>query len=150
MAVVTQAEVWEKLGTVPDPELPDLSIVDLGMVDHVAIENGMVHVELMPTFVGCPALHWIQDKVEKALAPFPATVEFVYHTPWTTDRMSPQGRERLTAWGVAPPNRSGQPLACPLCGSDQTHRTSEFGPSLCRSIYYCDTCQQPFEAWKTL
>ncbi|POB12245.1 1,2-phenylacetyl-CoA epoxidase subunit PaaD [Sulfobacillus sp. hq2] len=143
-------EIWDRLKTVADPEIPNLSIVDLGMVDRVEIDQGHVKVDLMPTFVGCPALHWIEQKVEEALAPYPTTVKFVYRTPWTTERLTARGRERLLEWGVAPPHHQPGPVTCPLCGSQKTHLNSAFGPSLCRAIYYCDECQQPFEAMKAI
>jgi ring-1,2-phenylacetyl-CoA epoxidase subunit PaaD len=147
---VTEQNVMDILKTVMDPEIPGLSIVDLGLVHKVDIADGQVTVELIPTFMGCPALADIEARVAQALKAYRPTVRFVYDEPWTSERISSQGRRRLINFGVAPPTPLPHPVTCPLCGSVNTRRLSDFGPSLCRAVYYCDGCQQPFEQIKSV
>lgn len=148
--VVTAADVLAVLATVRDPEIPAVSIVDLGVVERATVTaEGRIEVELLPTFVGCPALDLIRASVEEALAALgrPSSVEFTWRVPWTSDRISDAGRERLAAAGFAPP---ADPAAvrCPYCGSEQVVMDSAFGPTQCRSLFYCRSCRQPFEAFK--
>ncbi|MBX6349894.1 MAG: phenylacetate-CoA oxygenase subunit PaaJ [Clostridia bacterium] len=149
--------VREALATVHDPEIPSVSIVDLGLVETVrADEAGRVEVELLPTFTGCPALDIIALEAERAVRATPgvrsAEVRFVLHPAWTTDRISPEGRRRLREFGIAPPApsaaRPAPDVACPFCGSKDTVVESAFGPTRCRSIYYCRACRNPFEKIK--
>lgn len=137
------------LATVHDPEIPTVSIVDLGLVHDVRVEEGRVAVELLPTFVACPALEVIRSAVSDALAPLgcPADVSFTRAVPWTTERLSPAGRDGLRRAGIAPP---AEPAAvrCPFCSSARVAMDSVFGPTLCRSLFYCRDCRQPFEAFK--
>ncbi|MCL6631004.1 MAG: phenylacetate-CoA oxygenase subunit PaaJ [Alicyclobacillus herbarius] len=147
----------QALTDVKDPEIPALSIVELGMVNHVTFADGKATVELTPTFLGCPALSIIQHQVERRLAQVDGVssveVKFVFHPPWTTERISAEGREKLRDFGIAPPpcalaaGRMEKPK-CPYCGSDQTRLENLFGPTACRSLYYCEQCRQPFEAMK--
>ncbi|NMP22804.1 1,2-phenylacetyl-CoA epoxidase subunit PaaD [Sulfobacillus harzensis] len=148
--MVTRQEVLHRLQAVHDPEIPDLSIVDMGMVTDVVVTNDSVEVTLRPTYIGCPALDWIKSAVERALEPTIAEVQFNMTALWSTSDLSEQGRDRLKRFGIAPPREGGEAVECPHCGSDDTHMTSPFGSTLCRSIYYCQHCQVPFEAWKTL
>nr|MBO2507338.1 phenylacetate-CoA oxygenase subunit PaaJ [Bacillota bacterium] len=144
------------LDEVMDPEIRGLSLVDLGMVERVEVDGGQVRVQLIPTYVGCPALGLMKADVERRLAAVPGvesvTVEFLRKPLWTTDRITPRGRERLKAVGIAPPAGSGPTEhwtpECPYCGSTQVHRENVFGPTSCRSIFYCDACRNPFEAIK--
>ena len=150
------------LAEVADPELPVVSLVDLGMVDGVEIGPTGIHVSLLPTFVGCPALDVIRRRVEERLAAFgrPVDVRFEYRIPWTSDRITRQGRERLRTAGIAPPDpaRADEPLLvqlqapvpCPNCGSRRTVLENVFGPSQCRAIYHCTACRQPFERFKPI
>jgi ring-1,2-phenylacetyl-CoA epoxidase subunit PaaD len=140
------AAVRAALAEVPDPEIPAVSVVDLGMVEDVRVSPTGIHVELLPTFVGCPALDAIRDAVVERLAAFgrPVDVEFGYRVPWTSDRISAQGRERLRASGFAPPDDP----ACPYCGSANVALDNLFGPTQCRSVRYCRSCRQPFESFK--
>lgn len=144
-----EAVVRDLLRSVHDPEIPTISIVDLGIVESVSITNDGIDVELLPTFVGCPALDIIRGAVLEALVPLgrPTTVEFTWRVPWTSDRISPLGRERLAASGFAPP---AEPAAvrCPYCASARVAMDSLFGPTQCRSLFYCRDCRQPFEAFK--
>lgn len=149
MAIDTLDAVLATLGTIPDPELPMLSIVDLGMVGDVRVDPDGIRVELLPTFVGCPALDHIRTMVGAELAVFgrPVDVVTTFAVPWTTERISPRGRDALRAAGIAP---AGAPadLRCPLCDSTDVARENLFGPTPCRSLHYCRGCRQPFEAMK--
>ncbi len=161
-------EVWTALAGVPDPEIPPCSITDLGIVERVRVTPDALEVDLLPTFAGCPALDVIREDAEAALRPVAGDravrVRFVYSPPWTSDRITPEGREALRTYGVTPPERGGKggpvviPLAslhrttgtrtCPFCGSQDTVLESAFGPTLCRSTHFCRACRNPFEAFK--
>jgi len=154
--------VLAALDEVGDPEIPAVSVVELGMVEGVDVEPDLIRVELLPTFVGCPALEIIRDAVSERLGTFgrPVAVEFSFSTPWTSDRISPAGREKLRRSGFAPPPHlgSGQALPmlgetqvrCPYCDSARTTLENIFGPTQCRSIRHCSDCRQPFEAFKPI
>ena len=160
---MTAGEVWEALAEIPDPEIPVISLVDLGVVKDVAVENGRVRIEFTPTFMGCPALEAMQRAMEAKVGELgaKADVRVVLDDSWSTDRITPEGREKLRAAGFAPPApRSAEKLTlvelqrsgfrCPYCGSTATRLENLFGPTPCRSIRYCDSCRQPFEQFKTL
>ncbi len=142
------AAVRAALAEVMDPELPMVSIVDLGMVGAVRVA-GSIDVEVLPTYVGCPALVLIRDAVMERLAAFgrPVDVRASFETPWTSDRITPAGLAALASAGIAPPTEMAD-TRCPLCASADVVRDSLFGPTQCRSIYYCRSCRQPFEAIK--
>jgi len=152
--------VMAALDEIPDPEIPAVSIVELGMVRAVDVEPGRLRVELLPTFVGCPALDLIRATVAERLAAFgrPVDVATSFAEPWTSDRISPEGREKLRRSGFAPPPHlasdralpmlGGAPVRCPYCGSARTTLENVFGPTQCRSIRHCAECRQPFEAFK--
>lgn len=156
--------VMAALDEVADPEIPTVSIVELGMIGGIDIDAGGIAVELLPTFVGCPALEVIRDAVTERLAAFgrPVRVDVSFATPWSTDRISPAGRAKLRGSGFAPPpaGRPGRglpmlgadaaPVACPYCGSERTTLENVFGPTQCRSIRHCAACRQPFEAFKPI
>jgi ring-1,2-phenylacetyl-CoA epoxidase subunit PaaD len=156
------ATIRAALAEVPDPEIPVVSVVDLGMVEDVDVGPTGIRVTLLPTFVGCPALDVIRSAVERRLGVFdvPVDVRFGYHVPWTSDRITPEGRDKLRASGFAPPmpSQPGTPLLvqlgttvpCPTCGSRRTVLENAFGPTRCRAIYYCTSCRQPFETFKTI
>jgi ring-1,2-phenylacetyl-CoA epoxidase subunit PaaD len=151
-AAVDEAAVRSALARIADPEMPVVSIVDLGIVERVAVAPDRIEVELLPTFVGCPALEMIRAAVTDGLAAFgrPVSVDFTFRVPWTSARISERGRERLRAAGFAPP--VGDPLdtRCPHCGSADVTLDNLFGPTQCRSLHYCRTCRQPFESFKTV
>jgi ring-1,2-phenylacetyl-CoA epoxidase subunit PaaD len=152
--------VMAALDEVADPEIPAVSIVELGMIGAIDVESDRLRVELLPTFVGCPALEVIRDAVATRLRPFglPVHVETSFATPWTSDRISPAGREKLRGSGFAPPPHITSDRAlpilgeaavpCPYCGSVRTTIENVFGPTQCRSIHHCASCRQPFEAFK--
>jgi ring-1,2-phenylacetyl-CoA epoxidase subunit PaaD len=156
----TSAAIRHALADVHDPEIPTLSIVDLGIVHDVRVDGAGIRVELLPTFVGCPALDLIRDSVRERLASFgrPVEVAFTFAVPWTSDRITPQGRASLRRGGFAPPSASDgpqlvsleAPVACPFCGSTRTIQENAFGSAQCRSIRYCTACRQPFEQIKTI
>ena len=154
-------DIWSVLGEVHDPEIPVVSIVDLGLIQGVEVSGAHVRVSLTPTFAGCPALHVMRREIEerlRALGADPAEVVIVLSPPWTTDRITSDGREQLRAFGLAPaPFHGGnveialtQAVECPYCHSLDTVLKNGFGPTACRSIHYCNNCQQPFEAFKPI
>jgi ring-1,2-phenylacetyl-CoA epoxidase subunit PaaD len=159
----SERQVWRLLATVPDPEIPVLSIVDLGIVRHVRREgDGAVRVGLTPTYSGCPATEVIRATVRAALdeAGFAdAILEEVLSPPWTSDWLTPAGREKLRAFGIAPPEgtvasagrlRHAAPVSCPRCGSRHSERLSEFGSTPCKAHYRCGACGEPFDYFKCL
>jgi ring-1,2-phenylacetyl-CoA epoxidase subunit PaaD len=160
--VVTEAQVWEALAGVPDPEIPVISVVDLGVVREVRVDQGRVHVEFTPTFLGCPALEVMRDQMAARIAELGAEpeVEVVLDDSWSTDKITPEGREKLRAAGFAPPTPRGEAATlvqlqsngfrCPYCGSRDTALENLFGPTPCRSLRYCRSCRQPFEQFKTI
>jgi len=154
-----ESAVWAALHDVHDPEIPTISVVDLGVVRTVTTEEGSVRVELLPTFVGCPAIEVMRTAVEERLAEFAdeVTVEISFAEPWTSDRISAEGKRVLRNSGFAPPARAAANLSflpvlpvaqCPYCGSRNTTLENVFGPTLCRAIYHCGDCRQPFEQFK--
>jgi ring-1,2-phenylacetyl-CoA epoxidase subunit PaaD len=163
---VSETEVWEALAEVPDPEIPVVSVVDLGLVHAVELDERRLRVELLPTFVGCPALELIRASVAERLAGMApeVEVEMTFAVPWTSDRITAEGRRRLRDSGFAPPGPAatgdGRPLfatiamrptaACPWCGSDDTTLENLFGPTLCRTLFWCNRCRQPFEQFKAV
>lgn len=159
---VDETAVRAALAEVADPEIPAISIVDLGIVERVEVRGDRIAVELLPTFVGCPALEVIRSSVEERLASFgrPVDVSFGYRVPWTSDRITPAGREKLRGSGFAPPMPAndagptlislGDAVPCPYCGSRRTILENAFGPTQCRSIRYCTSCRQPFEEFKSI
>ena len=152
------ASAWSALALVTDPEIPVLGVVDMGIIADVRIDGDRVIVDLTPTFTGCPALDVIRRDIQGALAGIgetTATVNVVYHPPWTSDRITETGRRKLKEFGLAPPQRGCgahlvdlETVACPYCDSTNTTLESLFGPTLCRSIHYCNACRQSFEHFK--
>ena len=147
----TVAAIRAALAEVPDPELPVLSIVDLGIVHTVDLDGSGIRVEILPTFVGCPALDLIRGAIADRLAAFglPVRVETTFAVPWTSERISVAGRRALASVGIAPPSEPDV-VRCPFCASDSVVMDSAFGPTQCRSLFYCRACRQPFEALKSV
>ena len=161
--MVAEAQVWAALEEIADPEIPVVSLVELGVIRSVDVENGHVHVEFTPTFLGCPALEFMKRAMAKKVAELGAEpdVEVIADDSWSTDRITPAGREKLRAAGFAPPapREATAPrllqlqrsvFRCPYCGSTETRLENIFGPTPCRSIRYCESCRQPFEQFKTI
>jgi ring-1,2-phenylacetyl-CoA epoxidase subunit PaaD len=160
------APVWAVLDRVMDPEVPVLSVVELGIVRDVEVtEAGVVTVSVTPTYSGCPAMQVIEEDIVSALAAagWPAArIRTVYAPAWTTDWMSEEARAKLKAYGIAPPpvdhseselvplRRREPRVACPYCGSSATTTRSEFGSTACKALMYCEACRQPFELFKAL
>jgi ring-1,2-phenylacetyl-CoA epoxidase subunit PaaD len=170
-----ERRVWEALGEVPDPEIPVVSVVELGIIRSVQATLERIRVEMLPTFVGCPALEVIRRSIAERLGGLAAEVqvEATFAEPWSSDRITAEGRRKLRESGFAPPapraadadspqraSADGQPLfptittrpraRCPFCGSLDTVLENPFGPTLCRAIHWCNACRQPFEQFKTI
>jgi len=147
----SEAAVRAALAEVPDPELPVLSVVDLGIVHRVEVDAAGIRVVILPTFVGCPALDVIRAAIAERLGTFglPVVVDTTFEVPWTSDRISEAGKRALAAVGIAPPSEPDA-VRCPFCASDRVAMDSAFGPTQCRSLFYCRACRQPFEALKSV
>ena len=160
---MTEAQVWDALAEIPDPEIPVISLVELGVVRDVAVDGEHVRVEFTPTFLGCPALDVMRDAMAEKVRELGGEpdVLVISDDSWSTDKITPEGREKLRAAGLAPPTpreasaptllqlRSGA-FRCPYCGSKDTRLENIFGPTPCRSVRYCTSCRQPFEQFKTI
>jgi ring-1,2-phenylacetyl-CoA epoxidase subunit PaaD len=158
--MVTRDDILAVLRTIDDPEMP-ISIVDLGMVEHIDLEadpaqGTRVAVTILPTFVGCPALPVIEGDIRRRVAALPGIaaveVQSTFAPAWNVDRITPAGRESLRRIGVTVPavgqEHSDQPPSCPFCGASAVHQESPFGPTRCRQIWYCDACRNSFEHMK--
>jgi ring-1,2-phenylacetyl-CoA epoxidase subunit PaaD len=151
--VSTTRDAWAVLAEVPDPEIPVVSVVDLGIVRRVRVEGERVEVTLTPTYTGCPATLPIREAVEVALRERfeRVSVNVALAPAWTTDWITPIGRERLEKFGIAPPNpRENRPRVCPQCGSGDREPISEFGSTPCKALYRCRACREPFDYFKCL
>jgi ring-1,2-phenylacetyl-CoA epoxidase subunit PaaD len=161
--MVSAADVWDALAEIPDPEIPVVSLVDLGVIRDVSVDDGTVRIEFTPTFLGCPALEVMRDAITERIAALGAEpeVRVISDDSWSTDRITAEGREKLRASGFAPPalRSNGTPqlvqlqsngFRCPYCGSRETILENIFGPTPCRSVRYCRSCRQPFEQFKTI
>jgi ring-1,2-phenylacetyl-CoA epoxidase subunit PaaD len=161
--MVTAEQVWDALEEIPDPEIPVISLVELGVIRSVDVHEGHVRVEFTPTFLGCPALEVMKRALEEKVSALGGEpeVQVIQDDSWSTDRITPKGREKLRAAGFAPPaprEASAPTLVqlqanvhrCPYCGSTETRLENIFGPTPCRSLRYCDSCRQPFEQFKTI
>jgi ring-1,2-phenylacetyl-CoA epoxidase subunit PaaD len=163
-----ESAVWNALAQIADPEIPAISLVDLGVIRGVAFDGlpgggERLTVELMPTFVGCPAIDVMRQQIGERLADLnfadEVVVDLTFVEPWTSDRITQAGREALRSSGFAPPMTIGSTftgdsltvlpvVTCPYCASRNTTLENPFGPTLCRAIYHCADCRQPFEAFK--
>jgi ring-1,2-phenylacetyl-CoA epoxidase subunit PaaD len=162
MSALTADRIWQALEEVKDPEIPVVSVVEMGIVRDVALDGERVTVTMTPTFSGCPALDVMRRDIEARVRQMGAAdvvVETVLFPPWTTEWMTDAAREKLRVFGLAPPPRqpSGPvPITfydnaiCPRCGSTNTTLRNSFGPTLCRMIWYCEECRDAFEQFKPL
>jgi ring-1,2-phenylacetyl-CoA epoxidase subunit PaaD len=140
---------YDAVAAVVDPEIPALTIVDLGILRDVSVHDGTVAVTITPTYIGCPAMAIIQQDVEAALTRAgirKAEVRTVLSPAWTTNWLSETARAKLAAAGIAPPSQ--KPPACPRCGSEATEPISAFGSTACKALYRCRGCREPFETFK--
>ncbi|MBL7858795.1 MAG: phenylacetate-CoA oxygenase subunit PaaJ [Cyclobacteriaceae bacterium] len=154
-------DIYTWLEAVKDPEIPVLSLVDLGVITDVSVVNGAVKITMTPTFVGCPALEFMKNEVIEVLKKHHIeqfNVEVNFKTPWTSDRISARGRAALKKYGLAPPPARQvftdleilEHAPCPRCNGTKTEIKNPFGPTLCRSIHYCHDCKEAFEQFKPL
>lgn len=152
---------WNAAASVVDPEIPVLTVADLGVLREVKIENGRAEAIITPTYSGCPAMNVIALEIEIALekAGFEhPKITIVLSPAWTTDWMSAEGRAKLAAYGIAPPGAGAgrralfgeEAVACPRCGSADTARISEFGSTACKALYRCRACAEPFDYFKCI
>ena len=161
--MVTVDEIWAALAEIPDPEIPVISLVDLGVIKDVEVADGRVQIEFTPTFMGCPALDAMRSQMEAAVSALGGEpqVDVLLDDSWSTDRITPAGREKLREAGFAPPTPRAEGATtllqlqtaihrCPYCNSAATRLENIFGPTPCRSLRYCHSCRQPFEQLKTI
>ena len=153
--------IWEIAATVPDPEVPVLTIEDLGVLRSADLVDGVAQVTITPTYSGCPAMDAIRDDIVRALAAegyAEAEVRLVLAPAWTTDWMSDEGKRKLAEYGIAAPTgkaavgpiRVPMSVKCPQCGSLKTRELSRFGSTACKALYVCQACQEPFDYFKVI
>ncbi len=162
MDIITHSEkeIWQLLEQVSDPEVPVLTVVDLGVIRSVEIKEDEVHINITPTYSGCPAMNAIETDIKILMSSYqiPVVIHTVLSPAWTTDWMSEKGKEKLKAYGIAPPQyqvsnklfSTPQNIQCPLCNSTNTKLISEFGSTACKSLYKCNDCLEPFDYFKCL
>ncbi|MGA1025726.1 MAG: 1,2-phenylacetyl-CoA epoxidase subunit PaaD [Lutimaribacter sp.] len=162
MAVLAlqEARAWAAAAAVPDPEVPCVTVADLGILRWVRLQDGVAVAGVSPTYSGCPAVLAIELAIDAALreAGFEPRIERLLSPPWTTDWITQEGREKLRAYGIAPPVAGGgkaslfqvAEVACPRCGSGDTERLSEFGSTACKAQYRCCACREPFDYFKCI
>jgi len=156
-------QVWKALAQIPDPEIPVINVVEMGIVRDVRIEGNKAVITITPTFSGCPALHLIRTQLEQTVRSLgfqEVEVQTVLSPPWSTDWITPEAKERLRQYGIAPPKPRSEldtliqlepsPTPCPRCGALDTSVKNTFGPTLCKAIYVCNSCKEPFEGFKTV
>jgi ring-1,2-phenylacetyl-CoA epoxidase subunit PaaD len=159
--MTSEQDIWQALREVPDPEIPTVNLVDLGVILRVELDAQARHVRvlLLPTFTGCPAIEIMRDLIRERIARLglEVHVDITREIHWSSDRITEAGRTGLAHAGVAPPGPVSsaiipllKPAKCPHCGSRHTTIESAFGPTLCRAIAYCRDCKQPFEQFKPL
>ncbi len=154
-SVLAESDIWNYLEEVYDPEVPVLTVVDLGIIRKVQLTENGLKVVITPTYSGCPAMDTIEQDInaklaEKGVGNF--TVETVLSPAWTTEWMTEAGKAKLKEYGIAPPQSSkdgsGKPAGCPNCGSVDTELKSEFGSTACKALYVCQSCKEPFDYFK--
>lgn len=161
MKQLTTSMIYEWLEEVKDPEIPVLSLVDLGVITEVDLRQHQVKIVMTPTFVGCPALDMMKDDITAVLKKNGVEnveIEISYKRPWSSDLISEKGKTALKKFGLAPPPKAEiftdlemlEQVQCPRCEGTDTVLKNAFGPTLCRSIHYCNTCREAFEQFKPL
>jgi ring-1,2-phenylacetyl-CoA epoxidase subunit PaaD len=159
--MLTAERIWQILDEVKDPEIPVVSVVEMGLIRSIGVQEGRLVVTISPTFAGCPALQVIQEEIAARLrlaGEAEVEVRLTYSPPWRSDWITPAARQKLKAFGLSPPPRHAgrletalaQAARCPYCDSADTTLKNDFGPTLCRAIYVCNNCRQPFEQFKPL
>lgn len=146
-------EIWAWLDAVPDPEIPVISVVDLGIVRDVAWDDGVLTVTITPTYSGCPATSLIAAEIESALRAKGIDrlrIDRRIFPPWTTDWLTEKGRARLESYGIAPPRAADGPERCPRCGGSDLERISQFGSTPCKAQWRCRDCLEPFDYFKCI
>lgn len=160
---ITEDQIWQWMEAVSDPEIPVLSVVDLGIVREVNLEGDHPLIKITPTYSGCPAMNEIEQNIRKKLQEEGlenAEVKTILSPPWTTDWMTERGKEKLRDYGIAPPQGSssdksvlfGKPkkVQCPHCRSENTELVSQFGSTACKALHRCKDCQEPFDYFKCI
>ncbi len=163
MSTLTAEEITTLLSEIPDPEIPVISIVDLGILREVILKGDTCKVVITPTYSGCPAMKVIEQDIKKKLKEAGiknTTVELTYSPAWTTDWLTEAAKEKLRVYGIAPPLHSTvdkgallgkeRSLRCPLCNSTNTEIISQFGSTACKALYRCKDCKEPFDYFKCL
>ncbi len=157
-----EKQIWAWLADVPDPEIPVLSVLDLGIVRDVVVKEDGVEVSVSPTYSGCPATEVIEQSIVAILQENgieSVSLKRVLSPPWTTDWISDSGKNKLREYGIAPPNQAmskrelltgSRTVTCPRCNADKTSLVSEFGSTPCKASYKCDECLEPFEYFKCI
>ncbi|MCC6599930.1 MAG: phenylacetate-CoA oxygenase subunit PaaJ [Crocinitomicaceae bacterium] len=161
--MITENQIWELLSEVPDPEIPLINVVEMGIVRAVKTGPGGVEITITPTYSGCPAMHAIEQDIKEKLkkgnlATF--SVKTVLSPAWTTDWLSEEAKEKLRKSGIAPPEKTSlnkgllsgktKDIACPHCGSSNSEMISQFGSTACKALYKCWDCKEPFEYFKCI
>lgn len=161
---VSKEKIFEYLKEVADPEIPVINLVELGVVRDIHVENDHLQVDITPTYSGCPAMKMMEQEIVETLNTKGfdnVQVKTVYSPAWTTDWMSEETKRKMNEYGIAPPGkvsredsnpfqRSERTVACPVCASEDTRLTSEFGSTACKALYHCNNCHQPFEHFKCI
>lgn len=150
---VSSKQIWEWLENVPDPEIPVISVVDLGVVRDVNTAGGQVEIIITPTYSGCPAMRVIALDIETEMAKHGIgnlKITTIINPPWTTDWLSAKGKARLEEFGIAPPREAGGPERCPLCKSSNVEKVSQFGSTPCKAQWRCKECLEPFDYFKCI
>lgn len=148
-----ESYIFDLLATISDPEIPVLSVIDLGIIRQVKVDNKNVEVVITPTYSGCPAMDMIATliKMELSAAGYFPTITTILSPAWTTDWITEEGKKKLNAYGIAPPPHSSQKntsVSCPQCGSENTMMISEFGSTACKALYKCEDCKECFDLFK--
>jgi ring-1,2-phenylacetyl-CoA epoxidase subunit PaaD len=161
MSDVTLNQVWQTLNAISDPEIPVVSLVELGIVREVQIEHETIVITITPTFAGCPAMHHMREEIFEKLSAIgleKIEVRTSLNPPWTSEWLSEEVRAKINQFGIAPPPHHGgdleimlmEAVTCPYCGSRDTVMDNLFGPTLCQSLHYCQACRQSFQRFKPL